>query len=84
MEYKSPSLGLQLTEALSDENLADVTVSCLQNLKYSLSTLEKSDQPPPLFSDATRDRKGRDRNQHRSFSSRKLIEAMAPAVYCRS
>ena len=26
MEYKSPSLGLQLTEALSDENLADVTV----------------------------------------------------------
>lgn len=27
MEYKSPSLGLQLTEALSDEALADVTVS---------------------------------------------------------
>ena len=26
MEYKSPSLGLQLTEAMSDENLADVTV----------------------------------------------------------
>ncbi len=26
MEYKSPSLGLQLTEALGDENLADVTV----------------------------------------------------------
>jgi hypothetical protein len=27
MEYKSPSLGVQLTEALGDENLADVTVN---------------------------------------------------------
>ena len=26
MEYKSPSLGIQLTDALSDENLADITV----------------------------------------------------------
>jgi hypothetical protein len=41
MEYKSPSLGLQLTEALSDDNLADVTVinktSCSNYIKITLS-----------------------------------------------